>query len=358
MECKAFQSYKVKGLKMIPVRNIYYMLSYAFSSLQDKGFASIQAEEFSSAADLLAEILIRGVDVILKRGLDKQYIEITDPVVVLKGKLELNDTLRTNSLLRNQVVCTYDNLTEDSYLNRILKTAMTVLLKHEISAVRRKKLKNILMYFKDVSLLKTNAINWNQRFNRNNRVYLLLVNISYLIVEGLVQSQHTGSMKMKSFIDEQRMSHLYEKFILEYYRKHHKELHPNPSHIDWQLDNENDFMLPSMISDIMLKKENRILIIDAKFYGSNTQDRYDNRTLISSNLYQIFTYVKNKEEELHQETEHSVSGMLLYAKTDELIQPNSTYQMSGNTIFIKTLDLNVSFENIRNELEDIASILN
>ena len=332
------------------------MLSYAFSCLQDKGFSSIQAEEFSSASDLLAEILIRGIDVLLKRGLDRQYLEITDSTGVLRGKLELNETLRTNSLEKKQVICTYDNLTEDSYLNRILKTAMMHLFRYDVAAVRKKKLKNILRYFKDVSLLNPKTIIWNQRFNRNNRIYLLLVNISYLIIEGLVQSQTSGSMKMRSFIDDQRMSHLYEKFILEYYRKHHKELHPNPSRIDWQLDNENDFMLPSMISDIMLKKDNNILIIDAKYYGSNTQERYDNKTLISSNLYQIFTYVKNKEEELKDEANHSVSGMLLYAKTDEQIQPDSTYQMSGNTISVKTLDLNAPFEEIRKELEAIVSI--
>ena len=49
-----------------------------------------------------------------------------------------------------------------------------------------------------------------------------------------------------------------------------------------------------------------------------------------------------------------VLGMLLYARTDEEILPNNTYKMSGNTISIKTLDLNQDFGLIKEQLDDIA----
>lgn len=65
------------------------------------------------------------------------------------------------------------------------------------------------------------------------------------------------------------------------------------------------------------------------------QVRYDKYSIHSHNLYQIFTYVKNKEAEL-ADTLHEVSGMLLYAKTDEDVQPDNTYQMSGNRISVCT----------------------
>ena len=51
---------------------------------------------------------------------------------------------------------------------------------------------------------------------------------------------------------------------------------------------------------------------------------------------------------------HEVSGMLLYAKTDETIYPNNTYQMSGNKISVKTLDLNVGFDGIAAQLNGIV----
>ena len=53
--------------------------------------------------------------------------------------------------------------------------------------------------------------------------------------------------------------------------------------------------------------------------------------LTEGQTYDYSFYVKNKETEFGDEPHH-VSGMLLYAATDEAIQPDNVYQMSGNTI--------------------------
>jgi 5-methylcytosine-specific restriction enzyme subunit McrC len=50
----------------------------------------------------------------------------------------------------------------------------------------------------------------------------------------------------------------------------------------------------------------------------------------------------------------NVSGILLYAKTDEEIVPDNDYIISGNRISVKTLDLNTDFSNIANQLNAIA----
>ena len=155
------------------------------------------------------------------------------------------------------------------------------------------------------------------------------------------------------FFDEQRMCRLYEKFILEYYRKHFPSIRANPSQIPWQLDDGIGDILPVMQTDIMLSQGNRVLIIDAKYYSHTTQQQFGINTLHSNNLYQVFTYVKNKEHEL-MDTSHTVSGMLLYARTDESIIPDNEYHMSGNTISVKTLDLNTDFTSIAAQLNAIA----
>lgn len=51
---------------------------------------------------------------------------------------------------------------------------------------------------------------------------------------------------------------------------------------------------------------------------------------------------------------HEVSGILLYARTDEVIQSEGTYRMSGNRISVRTLDLDVPFEGVRAQLDGIA----
>ncbi len=47
--------------------------------------------------------------------------------------------------------------------------------------------------------------------------------------------------------------------------------------------------------------------------------------------------------------------MLLYARTDELIQPDNIYQLSGNRISVKTLDLNQAFSEIAKQLNAIVA---
>ncbi len=337
---------------MIPVRNIYYMLSYAFQILNENGYSDIATENFNNAAELFAAILSKGITIQLQRGLNKDYIEISEPLSAIKGKIDVSDSIKTRSIIKSRLVCSYDEFSENSYFNRILKTTVFLLLKTDISKARKKELKNLMMFFSNVDLLDIHAIDWRIRYNKNNRSYHLLLSICNLVIKGLLQTQSDGTTKLMTFLDEQREYRLYEKFILEYYRKHFPMLSVNPEQIAWQLDDEEHDLLPIMQSDIMLRKDNHILIIDAKYYWHNTQKQYGTHTLHSANLYQIFTYVKNKEYEL-RDKEHHVSGMLLYAKTDESVQPDNSYIMSGNRISVKTLDLNLPFEEISQQLNVI-----
>lgn len=339
---------------MIPVQNIYYMLSYAFQVLNEQGYKDIATEQFDNVAELCAAILTKGIAVQLKRGLGKEYIPQTEALSSLRGKIDITESIKTQSLPRKQLICTYDDFTVNSYLNRILKTTMELLLHADISKVRKKALRKLMIYFADVDVLDVHTINWNIRYDRNNQTYRMLISICYLVVKGLLQTNTDGSTRLMDFIDEQRMCRLYEKFILEYYRKEHPEITARASQIPWQLDDGFSDMLPIMQSDITLSKGKRTLIIDAKYYAHNTQAQYDVHTLHSGNLYQIFTYVKNKDAE-YGDAPHEVSGMLLYAKTDEQIQPEQVYHMSGNKISVRTLDLNCDFAEIAQQLNAIIA---
>ena len=331
------------------------MLSYSFSVLNEQGYKSIATEKFDNIAELMAAILVKGIATQLKRGLQKEYIGRTEELSLLRGKIDVSESVKTQTMLKSQMVCSYDEFSVDGLMNRILKSTVYLLLKSDISAKRKKELKKLMVFFADVELIDLNIVNWNIQYNRTNQTYQMMISICYLVVKGLLQTNSYGNTKLMDFIDEQRMCYLYEKFILQYYKKEFPQLSVNASRISWQLDNGEDTLLPIMQSDISLQKDNTVLIIDAKYYSHTTQVKYDKHSLHSNNLYQIFTYVKNKDYELRQQ-KHEVSGMLLYAKTDEDIQPNNVYQMSGNQISVKTLDLNLPFSDISRQLNDIVKM--
>ena len=338
---------------MIPIQNIYHMLAYAFQVLREQGYKSVATEEFHNVAELCAAILCKGVSGQLKRGLGREYIEQTEALSTVRGRIDISESIKTQSIHKQQLVCSYDEFSVDSYLNRILKTTMELLLRADIAKTRKKELKKLLVFFGEVDTLDVHLINWNIRYHRNNQTYRMLISVCYLVIKGLLQTNSDGSTKLMDFLDEQRMCRLYEKFILEYYRREFPELHASASQIPWALDDDMRDMLPVMQSDITLSKDGKELIIDAKYYSHTTQMQYDVHTLHSGNLYQIFTYVKNKQIEIGADAP-MVSGMLLYAKTDEQVQPDHIYHMSGNKISVRTLDLNQDFSGIARQLDSIV----
>ena len=338
---------------MIRIQNIYYMLAYAFQVLNEQGYRSIATEDFDNTAELCSAILVRGISTQIKRGLGKEYIPRTEALSSLRGKIDISETIKTQALQRKQMVCSYDEFSVNSYMNRIIKSTMLLLLRADITKARKKEMRKLLVFFDEVETIDLYSVNWNMQYNRNNQAYRMLISICYLVVKGLLQTQSDGTTKLMDFLDEQRMHRLYEKFILEYYRKEYPQITANASQIPWQLDDDVSAMLPVMQTDIMLSHGEKTLIIDAKYYAHSTQIQYDKHTLHSGNMYQIFTYVKNKETEL-ADRPHEVSGMLLYAKTDEDIYPENEYRMSGNKIEVRTLNLDRDFAMIKAQWDGIA----
>ncbi len=189
-----------------------------------RGYKNIATEDFENTAELCAAILARGISTQIKRGLGKEYIPRAEALSSLRGKIDISDTIKTQALQRKQMVCFYDEFSVDSYMNRIIKSTMLLLLRADITKTRKKDLRKLLVFFDEVH---------------------------------------------------------------------------------------------------------------------------------SDNMYQIFTYVKNKELEL-ADNPHEVSGMLLYAKTDEDIYPENEYRMRGNRIEVRTLNLDGDFDSIRSQLDGIA----
>lgn len=341
---------------MIRYQNIYHMLAYAFHVLNEQGYRDVALEEdFENTAELLTAILCRGVAVQIKRGLMREYTMTEEALSSPKGKIEVSDSIKSMTVRKKQLVCSYDDFSTNAYNNRIIKTTFDILLRAKISKERKKEIKKLLIFFDGVELLDIHEINWNRRYDRNNQSYRMLVSLCYMVIKGLLQTTTDGSTKLMDFLDEQRMCRLYEKFILEYYRRHYPKIRASAAQIPWVLGEDcSSAMLPVMQSDISLSFGNKVMIIDAKYYSHTTQVQFDKHTLHSNNLYQVFTYVKNKDAQFGNEP-HEVSGMLLYAQTDEDIQPDNTYWMSGNKITVKTLNLDCDFRVIAGQLNEIAN---
>ena len=180
---------------MIPIQNIYYMLSYAFRVLNEQGYKDIATEEFDNTAELMAAILAKGISTQIKRGLGKEYISRIEAMSSLRGKLDISESIKTQTMLKRQIICIYDDCSVNSNMNRIIKSTVGLLLKSDISKRRKKELRNLMVFFTDVEFIDLYSVNWNIHYNKNNQTYRMLISVCYLVVKGLLQTNSDGNTK-------------------------------------------------------------------------------------------------------------------------------------------------------------------
>lgn len=177
-----------------------------------------------------------------------------------------------------------------------------------------------------------------------------MIDVCHLIFKGLLVSEIEGSLKFATFIEDRQMSNLYEKFVLNFYKTECvSEVEARSEFIGWDITSgEALSLLPKMKTDISLysKKSKKLLIVDTKYYPNALQMNFDHKSFISSNMYQIYSYVQNNS------FDGEVSGMLLYPTVDYSLDEDTT--ISGNKFHVKTLNLNQEFIFIRQQLMDIV----
>ncbi len=344
--------------KGIFIRNIYYMLSYAFQILKQEDYQNVAGEKFDKIHDLFAAILEKGVSRQLKQGLYREYVPMQENLSVMRGKLNMSSTIQLKVQQKQKLACEFDEFSEDNLYNQILKVTIHRLIRSDdVASERKQALKKLIVFFGNVKLIQPDHIAWNRLiYQRNNRNYELLLNICYLVLKQLLQTTDDGKYKLIEFSDEQ-MNLLFQRFVFEYYKQEHRELTVSAPTMKWSEESEDKnpliSFLPIMKTDIVLKDKHsdKTLIIDTKYYKKIFNENFGKQTINPAHLYQIFAYVKNMDKE----NTGNVSGLLLYAKTeDEMFPEGEPFVIGGNSIGARTLDLNVSFDKLRIQLDNIA----
>ena len=343
-------------VKGIAIKNVYYMLSYAFKALRQGVYERVERESFEHAEELFAGILAIGLGYVTKRGLHRSYEARVDDLKVLRGRIDLGRTIGLVAARRQAISCRYDEFSVNNSFNQVLKTTALLLLRSGSAMKNAATLKRALLPLGEVDEIDLRRFRWSSlRFERNNQHYLMLINVCRMVAEGLLMTEgrRDGSNAFRKFeLDEKVMASLYEAFIREYYARHYK-LGARAAQIDWAIGNDDDgSLLPRMQSDITLSDEHHKLIIDAKFYTRTLQDHFGKYSVHSHNLYQILAYVNNEQA---NDRDREVGGMLLYAKTDEAAQPNVDVTIGGRRVQVCTLDLSQPFEKISQQLDAVVA---
>lgn len=340
----------------IPIRNIYYMLSYVFRNLKIKNKIKVECENFNNIHDLFGRLLIDGVNHLIKRGFYKQYIIKNETSSNIRGKISLNNSLKDGSLFNRKLNCEFDEFSEDILFNEIIKTTINSLIKYnDLNKAIKRDLKKLKPFFSEVNEIQLdenvfNHLNWN----KNNLYYRMIINICQMTYNCLLPYENQDGKIYFNHIDYEKAIHnLFEQFIFNYYKKEFKEFKVHRSTIFWDLDPEFETNglkhLPNMHPDIVLENESMQFIIDTKFYKETLKKHFGKEIINSNNLYQIYTYINNSD------FNGQISGMLLYPTIDSTL--DFKYKFKNNIIYIKTIDLKQEWPNIEENLKIIANLL-
>ena len=148
--------------KSILIRNIYYMLSYAFTTLNQGGYENVETEEFENLHNLFAAILAKGISRQLKQGLYREYLSRKEDLAVVRGKIDMPGSIKHRLARKRVLTCEYDELSENNLLNQILKTTVMLLLQHaKVDAEHKNDLKKEMLFFSNVDTIDPTMVRWS-----------------------------------------------------------------------------------------------------------------------------------------------------------------------------------------------------
>jgi len=103
------------------IKNIYWMMVYAFRGLEKKEIKSLSTEKFDSIYDLFCEIFNICLTEQIKKGLKNEYIMVRERTATIRGKLNIDETIKSNLMNTTKVICEYDEFSINTYMNKIIK---------------------------------------------------------------------------------------------------------------------------------------------------------------------------------------------------------------------------------------------
>jgi 5-methylcytosine-specific restriction enzyme subunit McrC len=340
----------------IPVQNIYYLLCYAWNKLEESEIVDVNEIDSTELIDLFAKVLSNSCSRLLKQGLDRYYIEHENVIMGIKGKFNFSATIKQNVLALRKTACIYEEFDYDILHNQILKTTIGKLLRTKnLDSSLKDELHKIYLKLPPISEIVIRKSIFNQiRLHRNNYHYDFILKVCQIVNENLFIDESKGNYKFKDFIREEKaMARLFEAFVRNFY-KVETDFSVSSDSITWQFksDNAEDLeMLPTMLTDITLQSKSQKIIIDTKYYKEAFQTRYDKQRINSSNLYQLFSYLKNQETD--SELTLNCEGILLYPSIQNDFGHSFKYE--NHRIRIMSINLNQDWHNIRTDLLKIVA---
>jgi len=256
---------------VIPIRNLYYLLCYAWNRLPEAELVDIDAIPNNDLPNLLGRLLISGVSRLLRQGVDRSYVSEAVEIRTIRGKIDISASVKRDLLRIPAAICVVDELHRDVLHNQIIKTTLLRLAaSQDIDFALQHNLRVIGSQLADISTIELRGDCFRRvQLHRNNRFYVFLLNICELCYTSLLADESTGSWRFIDFErDERKMRLMFQDFTYNFYRIEQREFAVSSERFDWNTSDPPTgqvALLPTMITDVSLTSATRKIVVECKF---------------------------------------------------------------------------------------------
>lgn len=342
--------------KEIPIANLYYLLCYAWRHFEESDIVRLEElEGLNKLCDLLGKVLTEGTFRLIRRGIDCGYRDFHENIQGIRGKINVDTTVKQALRAKGQVACDFEEMSPDVLHNQILRSTLKSLAQaSEMNKEVKIAVRSAFERLSDITCIPLRRQHFQMiTLDRNRRYYRFLLSVCKLIHEQLLVDEHSGDAEFKE-ISDMKMEKLYEEFIIEFYRSEQNRYKVNsPSRrICWNDEGTSETFLsfiPRMEADVILESPDRRIIMDAKYYSQALSDYHGRKKIKSGNLYQLLAYLRNREATVPTAIKHE--GFLLYPMVDEPIKVDVC--LEGFLIRARSIDLTQDWQNIHSDMLDL-----
>ncbi|MBO8223075.1 5-methylcytosine-specific restriction endonuclease system specificity protein McrC [Prochlorococcus marinus str. XMU1401] len=343
----------------IPIRNIWWLLLYSSEYMESNYSSMVGFEELpEDIPDLIGKILTNSVESRLRRQLTFSFEKKEKVINRVRGKINHVITARKALLSKGKIFCSFDELTINNLRNRYVKAALIKISKIIKNKALRKKcisLANFLTVKGVSSIVPKFKELKSERFGRNDICDREMISAAKLAMDLCLPNERNGDYEIS---DPEKPDYwlrkLFEKAIGNFYIYHLLKKQWKVStgkKFKWEISYSTagfDEIFPGMKTDIILdnKLSKDRIIIDTKFKKIFQKTPFKEKSLVSENIYQLYTYL-HSQQHINKESK-LLSGLLLYPSFGDNVDEHAFIQ--GYKMRFSTVDLTKSHVEIKKRL--------
>ena len=286
--------------KAVFIKMLRTLKNFPFKS---SNLASLKTQNLP-LLEIFISMFLCELEALVKKGIKSDYVALEENLNFLKGKLNINEQIKRNSIHKERFYVGYSEFLSDIKINRIIKTTLKFLYKKSNSSKNQQKIRELLFIFDEVSECE-NYKNFFAKLviNRQVKHYEQTLLWCKIFLLGNSFTPHKGDDLAFALLFD--MNALFESYVGDFIKKSFPStiLQHSEKHL---VEYPKSFKLRP---DIFLEGK---FIADTKWKIVSSRD-----DISQADLYQLYAYGKKHEcDKLH----------LIYPKIDDIRQKTMKFR--------------------------------